>query len=188
MLAAQVNARKHENLRMILGFEWIGGLFFCEGLLCWVVVAAAAAGRGLGLIWTAYPSPPFACWPELWVPIASCSDRWSDGCSPRCNRVWCLCWTSVHAERVYRGRCCDVSLRLRSMFAHRCIVCMLCRGLLYVVCWYVGVLPLKVGSCGRSRPQDVDFALRRSCLVVKITMYIHFCAYMCTFFLVCRFS
>ena len=44
---------------------------------------------------------------------------------------------------------------------------MLCRGLLYVVCWYVGVLPLKVGSCGRSRPQDVDFALRRSCLVVK---------------------
>ena len=74
MLAAQVNARKHENLRMILGFEWIGGLFFCERLLCWVVVAAAAAGRGLGLIWTAYPSPPFACWPELWVPIASCSD------------------------------------------------------------------------------------------------------------------
>ena len=64
---------------------------------------------------------------------------------------------------------------------------MLCRGLLYVVCWYVGVLPLKVGSCGRSRPQDVDFALRRSCLVVKITMYIHFCAYMCTFFLVVAF-
>ena len=53
---------------------------------------------------------------------------------------------------------------------------MLCRGLLYVVCWYVGVLPLKVGSCGRSRPQDVDFALRRSCLVVKITMYMHTCA------------
>ena len=57
MLAAQVNARKHENLRMILGFEWFGGLFFCEGLLCWVVVAAAAAGRGFVLIWTAYPSP-----------------------------------------------------------------------------------------------------------------------------------
>jgi hypothetical protein len=32
---------------------------------------------------------------------------------------------------------------------------------------YVGVLPLKVGSCGRDRPQDVDFSLRRSCLVVK---------------------
>ena len=64
---------------------------------------------------------------------------------------------------------------------------MLCRGLLYVVCWYVGVLPLKVGSCGRSRPQDVDFALRRSCLVVKITMYIHCCAYMCTLFLVVAF-
>ena len=26
MLAAQVNARKHENLRMILGIEWNGGL------------------------------------------------------------------------------------------------------------------------------------------------------------------
>ena len=79
MLAAQVNARKHENLRMILGIEWNGGLCFCEGLLWWVVVAAAAAGRGYGLIWIDYPSPPFACWRELWVPIASCSDRWSDG-------------------------------------------------------------------------------------------------------------
>ena len=113
MLAAQVNARKHENLRMILGFEWIGGLFFCDGLLCWVVVAAAAAGRGFGRCWTEYPSPPFACWPELWVPLASCSDRWSDGCSPRCNRVWCLCWTSVHDVRVCRGRFGDLSLRLR---------------------------------------------------------------------------
>ena len=26
MLAAQVNARKHENLRMILGIEWNGGV------------------------------------------------------------------------------------------------------------------------------------------------------------------
>jgi hypothetical protein len=62
---------------------------------------------------------------------------------------------------VYRGRFCDVSLRLRSMFAHRCIAVCSVVGLLYVLCWYVGVLPLKVGSCGRSRPQDVDFALRR---------------------------
>ena len=48
MLAAQVNARKHDNLRMILGFEWIGGLCLCEALLGWVLVAAAAAGRGFG--------------------------------------------------------------------------------------------------------------------------------------------
>jgi hypothetical protein len=37
MLAAQVNARKHDKLRMILGFEWSGGLCFCEALLWWVV-------------------------------------------------------------------------------------------------------------------------------------------------------
>ena len=30
---------------------------------------------------------PFACWRELRIPIALCSDRSSDGCSPRCNRV-----------------------------------------------------------------------------------------------------
>ena len=87
MLAAQVNARKHENLRMILGIEWNGGLCFCEALLCWAVIAAAAAGRGFVLIWTAYPSPPFACWPEPWVTLALCSVRSSDGCSPHCNRV-----------------------------------------------------------------------------------------------------
>ena len=65
MLAAQVNARKHDNLRMILGFEWIGGLCLCEALLCWVLVAAAAAGRGCGRFWTEYPPLPFACWREL---------------------------------------------------------------------------------------------------------------------------
>ena len=40
MLAAQVNARKHDNLRMILGFVWIWGLGLCEALQsglvgCW---------------------------------------------------------------------------------------------------------------------------------------------------------
>ena len=87
MLAAQVNARKHENLRMILGIEWNGGLCFCEALLQWVVIAVAAGGRGFGLIWVDYPPPSFACLRELWVTLASCSDRWSDGCSPRCIRV-----------------------------------------------------------------------------------------------------
>ena len=115
MLAAQVNARKHDNLRMILGFEWSGGLCLCEALLWWVVIAVAAAGRGFGLIWVDYPPPLFACWPELMVTLALRADRSSVGSSPRCNRVWCLCWTSVHDERVYRGRFCDVSLRLRSM-------------------------------------------------------------------------
>jgi hypothetical protein len=76
MLAAQVNlnARKHDKLRMILGFVWSWGLGFCEALLGRVLVAAAAAGRVFGLIWTEYPPTPFACWPELWVPIALCSD------------------------------------------------------------------------------------------------------------------
>jgi hypothetical protein len=52
MLAAQVNARKHDNLRMILGFVWIWGLGLCEALLGWVLVAAAAAGRAFGRFWT----------------------------------------------------------------------------------------------------------------------------------------
>ena len=59
MLAAQVNARKHEKLRMILGFDWIGGLGLCEALLGWVLIAAAVAGRAFGLIWTEDPPPPF---------------------------------------------------------------------------------------------------------------------------------
>jgi hypothetical protein len=37
MLAAQVNASKHDNLRMILGFAWVGGLGLCEALLGWVM-------------------------------------------------------------------------------------------------------------------------------------------------------
>jgi hypothetical protein len=74
MLAAQVNARKHDNLRMILGFEWIGGLCLCEALLGWVLVAAAAASRGFGRFWTEYSPLPFACWRELWVTLALCSD------------------------------------------------------------------------------------------------------------------
>ena len=68
MLAAQVNARKHDNLRMILGFVWIWGLGLCEALLGWVLVAAAAAGRAFGRLRTEDPSPPVACWREL------CSD------------------------------------------------------------------------------------------------------------------
>ena len=79
MLAAQVNARKHDKLRMILGIEWNGGLCFCEALLWWVVIAVAAAGRGYGLIWIDDPPPSFACLRELWVTLALCSDRSSDG-------------------------------------------------------------------------------------------------------------
>ena len=58
---------------------------------------------------------PFACWPELWVPLALCSDRSSDGCSPHYNRVLCFWWASEQSGRVCRGRLCDLSLRLRSM-------------------------------------------------------------------------
>ena len=58
MLAAQVNDRKHDNLRMILGFVWIWGLGLCEALLGWELVAAAAAGRAFGRFWTEDPPPP----------------------------------------------------------------------------------------------------------------------------------
>ena len=58
MLAAQVNARKHDNLRMMLGFVWIWGLGLCEALLGWVLIAAAVAGRAFGRFWTEDP-PPF---------------------------------------------------------------------------------------------------------------------------------
>ena len=84
MLAAQVSSRKHEKLRMTLGFEWSGGLCFCEALLGWVLVAAAVAGHVFGRFWTEDPPPPFACWLELWVPIALCSDRSLVGSSPHC--------------------------------------------------------------------------------------------------------
>ena len=59
---------KHDNLRTILGFEWIGGLCLCEGLLWWVLIAAAAAGRGLGRLWTAYPPLPFADYGDMQFP------------------------------------------------------------------------------------------------------------------------
>jgi hypothetical protein len=90
MLAAQVNARKHDKLRMILGFEWSWCLCLCEALLGWVVIAAAAAGRACRRFWTEYPPPSFACWLELWVTLALCSDRSFVGCSPHCIRVMCL--------------------------------------------------------------------------------------------------
>jgi hypothetical protein len=57
MLAAQVNARKYDQLRIILGIVWYGGLGLCEAHLGWVLIAAAAAGRAFGLIWTEDPSP-----------------------------------------------------------------------------------------------------------------------------------
>ena len=62
MLAAQVNARKHDKLRMILGIAWSWGLCFCEALLCWAVIAVAAGGRGFGLIWlVGRLSTPLVC-------------------------------------------------------------------------------------------------------------------------------
>ena len=58
MLAAQVNARKHDQLRMILGFVWSWGLGLCEALLGWLLIAGAVAGRAFGLLWTEDPPPP----------------------------------------------------------------------------------------------------------------------------------
>ena len=95
MLAAQVNTRKHDKLRMILGFDWSWGLGFCEALLGWVLVTTAVAGRVFGRFWTEDPPPPFACWRELWVPIALYSDRSLVGSSPHSCLVLlvdlCLC-------------------------------------------------------------------------------------------------
>ena len=57
---------------------------------------------------------------------------------------------------------------------------MLCRGLLYVVCWYVGVLPLKVGSLRAISPAGRRF--RASALVSGRKNHDVY-AYMCIFFL-----
>ena len=94
--------------------------------------------------------------------------------------LWCFWWTSVHDVRVCRGRFGDVSLRLLaaaehvSALLHSCIAVVLCRarGLLYVLCWYVGVLPLKVGtgkwdpgSCGVRAISPAGRRFRASALV-----------------------
>ena len=70
MLAAQVNARKHDNLRMTLGFGWVGGLGLCEALLgvgCWSrlqsLMAVLSGDSGPKI-----PPPPIACWRELLAP------------------------------------------------------------------------------------------------------------------------
>ena len=42
----------------------------------------------------------------------------------------------------------------------RCALCLSWVAVRGMLVWYVGVLTLKVGSCGRDRPQDVEFALR----------------------------
>ena len=71
--------------------------------------------------------------------------------------------TSEQDVRVCRGRFCDVTLRLWRRACSRIVALLFAlswvavRGMLV---WYVGVLTLKVGSCGRDRPQDVEFALR----------------------------
>ena len=72
MLAAQVNARKHDKLRMILGFEWSWCLGFCEALLGWVVIAAAAAGRAYGRFWTEDPPPPCVLAEAVVPPCIAC--------------------------------------------------------------------------------------------------------------------
>ena len=71
MLAAQVDARKHDKLRIILGFDWSSwGLGLCEALLGWMLVAAAAAGRGFGRFWTEFTIKPSVTVP---APSVSCS-------------------------------------------------------------------------------------------------------------------
>ena len=140
MLAAQVNARKHDNLRMTLGFVWIWGLGLCEALLGWVLIAAAVAGRAFGRFWTEDPPPPLACWPKLWFPLALRAERSFVGSSLSRNRVLCFWWASEQDGRDCRGRSRDLSLRLRSMFAHCCIAvcsivgCCTCYAGMWVSC------------------------------------------------------
>ena len=131
MLAAQVNACKDDQLRIIMriifGFVWIWGIGLCGALLGWLLIAAAECSRWpfiravLDRRHVRRPPPPFACWLELWVPLALCSVRSLVGSSLHCIRVLCFWWASEQDVRVSRGRFRDLSLRLWSMFAHLCI-------------------------------------------------------------------
>jgi hypothetical protein len=152
MLAAQVKyackydqLRDHIRLRLDVGsrpLRGASGLVADRGCSRWPCFRAVLDRRS---------TPPFACAGWSCSPPLHCVrfGRWL-GSSLHCIRVLCFWWGGSKQDvRVSRGRFRDLSLE------HGCAL-LLCyviyRGLLYVVCWYVGVLPLKVGSCGRDRP------------------------------------
>ena len=116
MLAAQVNARKHDNLRMILGFEWSGGLCLCEALLGWVgwsrlqplAVVAGDFGPNIHL-------PPLRASGSCGSPL-HCVRIGRSLDARRFAFVLCASGGPLsHDVRVFRGRFGDLSLRLRSM-------------------------------------------------------------------------
>ena len=80
------------------------------------------------------PPPSIVCWLELKDPLALCVARSLDGSSLPCNRVLCFRWWQDVRDR--RGRFGDLNLRLRSIFAHRCIaVC----SVVGCCTWYAGM-------------------------------------------------
>ena len=65
MLAARVNARKYDNLRITLGIVWKLGLGLCEAHLGWFLIAIAVARGAPGMIPAVDLPPPIVCWLEL---------------------------------------------------------------------------------------------------------------------------
>jgi hypothetical protein len=162
MLAAQVNARKHDQLRMILGFVWNGGLGLCEALLGWLLIAAAVRWPCFRAVMDRRSTPPFACWPRSRGSPLHCV-RFGRWLGARCIAFVFMCfwWASEQDVRVSRGRFHDLSLRLRSMSASlHC--CVLYRGLLYVISLVCGCPASKGGILRAISPagQGVNFALR----------------------------
>ena len=115
MLAAQVNARKYDSLNTIFGIGWNGAPIVCVAHLECGWIALVGAVGGMGVILTDELPPMMRACSCCATPLALCSDRSSDGCSPHCFRVWCFWWASVLVVRVCRGRFHYVTLRLWSM-------------------------------------------------------------------------
>ena len=72
MLAAQVNARKYDYLRIILGFVWSGGLGLCGRGASGLAVdrSCSRSWCSRGVLDRRSPSPTLRGWLELWVPLA----------------------------------------------------------------------------------------------------------------------
>ena len=127
--------------------------------------------------------PPIACWLELWVPLALRAERSFVGSSLPRNRVLCFWWASEQDGRDRRGRFRDMTQRLWSMFAHRCIaVC----SVVGCCTWYMLVCgcPASQGGIQRAR-SPAGRRVRASAPVYgrkNDNVYKHFCAYMCTFY------
>jgi hypothetical protein len=165
----------------------------CEAHLGCGWIALVGAVGDMGVILTDELPPMMRACSCCATPLALCSDRSSDGCSPHCFRIWCFWWPSVLVERVYRGRFRNriVTLRLWSMFVHRCLQNALSwvavRGLLLArySMWVSTVLPLRSTRWDILRARSP--AGRRVCASFSASVqsyksrciYIHFVHYLC---------